>query len=154
MNNFDQSLTEIYNKLRIHFYMQIFSKFEHREATLTTVEAFSMECIMALGEPTIAQFARMMSISAPNAAYRVSSLLQKGYVEKIQSTEDQREHHLRPTEKYLKYYNINNAYLKTIDERCKERFSPHDYAKLTELLTVINDELMPELNLDRFKKRG
>jgi DNA-binding MarR family transcriptional regulator len=47
-------------------------------------------------EPTIAQFARMMSISAPNAAYRVSSLLQKGYVEKIQSTEDQREHHLRP----------------------------------------------------------
>ena len=68
MNNFNQSLTEIYNKLRIHFYMQIFSKFERREATLTTVEAFSMECIMALDEPTIAEFASIMSISPPNAA--------------------------------------------------------------------------------------
>jgi len=154
LNNFNQSLTEIYNKLRIHFYMQIFSKFERREATLTTVEAFSMECIMALDEPTIAEFARMMSISPPNAAYRVSSLIQKGYVEKIQSKEDQREHHLRPSEKYLRYYKINNEYLKTIDERCQERFSSADYAKLTELLTIINDELMPELNLEQFKKHS
>ncbi len=152
MRNFDQSLTEIYNKLRVHFYMQIFNRFETREATLTTVETFSMECIMALGEPTIAEFARMMKISAPNAAYRVSSLMQKGYVEKVQSKTDQREHHLRPTKKYLDYYNINNAYLKTLDDRCKQRFTPEEYEQLAKCLTIINDELMPELDLNQFKK--
>ncbi len=133
--------------------MQVFSNFESREATLTTVETFSMECIMALDNPTIAEFARMMNISAPNAAYRVNSLLQKGYVEKIQSKIDQREYHLRPTKKYLAYNAVNHDYLKVIDERCKERFSEEEYKKLQDMLEIINKELMPELNLERFKKQ-
>ncbi|MFR9066277.1 MAG: MarR family transcriptional regulator [Faecalibacterium prausnitzii] len=47
---------------------------------------------MAMGEPTIAEFSRMMQISTPNAAYKIGSLVQKGYVEKIQSTTDRREY--------------------------------------------------------------
>ena len=35
-----------------------------------------------------------------------------------------------------------------------QSFSSADYAKLTELLTIINDELMPELNLEQFKKHS
>ena len=77
MDKLGKALSDIYSKFRIHFYMQIFSNFETREATLTTVETFSMECISALKNPTIAEFAHMMNISAPNAAYRVNSLLQK-----------------------------------------------------------------------------
>ena len=153
MEHFYKALSSIYNKFRIHFYMQVFANFETREATLTTVETFSMECIMALGNPTIAEFARMMNISAPNAAYRVNSLLQKGYIEKIQSKEDQREYHIRPTRKYLNYANINQSYLKTVDDRCRERFSQEDYQKLREMLEIINDELMPELDLDKFRKQ-
>jgi DNA-binding MarR family transcriptional regulator len=111
-----------------------------------------MECINALKNPTIAEFAHMMNISAPNAAYRVNSLLQKGYIEKIQSKEDQREYHIRPTKKYINYSNIYESYLKTIDERCKERFSKEDYDKLQEMLNIIDTELMPELNLEHIKK--
>ena len=40
----------------------------------------------------------MMQISTPNAAYKIGSLVRKGYVEKIQSTTDRREYHLRPTQ--------------------------------------------------------
>lgn len=149
---FSQQLNEILQKFRIQFYMRIFSRFERREATLTTVEAFSMECIMALGEPTISQFSHMMNISAPNTAYRVSSLIQKGYLEKVQSRKDQREYHLRPTRKYLEYYNINSTYLEAVVARCKERFSDEDYKKLTEMVTIIGKELMPESDLSRFKQ--
>ena len=152
MDKLSKALSDIYSKFRIHFYMQIFSNFETREATLTTVETFSMECISALKNPTIAEFAHMMNISAPNAAYRVNSLLQKGYIEKIQSKEDQREYHIRPTKKYINYSNIYESYLKTIDERCKERFSEEDYNKLKEMLNIIDTELMPELNLEHIKK--
>ena len=72
-----------------------------------------MEGIMAMGEPTIAEFSRMMQISTPNAAYKIGSLVKKGYVEKIQSTTDRREYHLRPTQKYIDYYNISYSYLHT-----------------------------------------
>ena len=47
----DQTFGQVYTKFKLHFYKQIFSRFEDREATLTTVESFCMEVIMALGEP-------------------------------------------------------------------------------------------------------
>lgn len=145
-----RAILSVYEKLRVHFYMQIFYRFENREATLTMVEAFSMECIMAMNKPTVAQFAKMMDISAPNAAYRVNSLIQKGYIHKERSEKDQRIFYLVPSEKYMAYYRINNEYLMTIAQRCKDRFSPEDYNKLTEMLQIISDELMPELDLDKY----
>lgn len=145
-------IIDIYNKCRLYFYMQVFSRFENREATLTTVESFSMECIKALGEPTIQEFANMMGISAPNAAYKVNSLIQKGYIEKVQSANDKREYHLRPTQKFLNYYNVSYAYVKKLEERCKRRFKPEELEKLDEMLQIISTELMPELDEKNFHK--
>ena len=143
----EQAFNEIYTKFKLHFYQKVFRRFETREASLTTVESFCMEGIMALGEPTIAEFSRMMQISTPNAAYKINSLVQKGYVEKIQSTTDRREYHLRPTQKYIDYYSISYAYLHTVVDRVLERFSAEDTRKLEEMLTIISRELMPELQL-------
>ena len=93
----------------------------------------------------------MMGISAPNAAYKINSLIQKGYVEKIQSENDHREYHLKPTQKFMNYYNLNFEYLDKITKRIRERFSEEDYEKLESMMHIINTELMPELDLDRFK---
>ena len=41
----------VYTKFKLHFYQEIFSRFQDREASLTTVETFCMEAIQALGEP-------------------------------------------------------------------------------------------------------
>ena len=143
----EQAFQDVYTKFKLHFYQNVFQRFATREATLTTVESFCMEGIMAMGEPTIAEFSRMMQISTPNAAYKIGSLVKKGYVEKIQSTTDRREYHLRPTQKYIDYYNISYSYLHTVVERARERFSPEDCAKLEELLTIVSTELMPELDM-------
>ena len=97
----EEVFQDVYTKFKLHFYQNVFQRFATREATLTTVESFCMEGIMAMGEPTIAEFSRMMRISTPNAAYKIGSLVKKGYVEKIQSTTDRREYHLRPTQKYM-----------------------------------------------------
>lgn len=149
---FDFAISHIYDKLRLHFFMKVYSRFENREATLTTVETFSMEVIMSMQEPTVAQFAKMLDISSPNAAHRIKCLVQKGYVEKVQSKEDGREYHLRPTKKYLDFCKINQDYLKVLMKRCEKRFSPEDYKKLNEMLDIINNELMPELDIEAFKK--
>ena len=132
----EEVFQEVYTKFKLHFYQSVFQRFATREATLTTVESFCMEGIMAMGEPTIAEFSRMMGISTPNAAYKIGSLVRKGYVEKIQSTVDRREYHLRPTQKYINYYNISYSYLHTVIERARE-----------EMLSVVSHELMPEMDM-------
>ena len=140
----EKAFNDVYTKFKLHFYQNVFQRFATREATLTTVESFCMEGIMAMGEPTIAEFSRMMQISTPNAAYKIGSLVRKGYVEKIQSTTDRREYHLRPTQKYIDYYNISYSYLSTVVQRVNKRFPKEDVKKLEQMLTIISNELMPE----------
>ena len=69
----EKAFNDVYTKFKLHFYQNVFQRFATREATLTTVESFCMEGIMAMGEPTIAEFSRMMQISTPNAAYKIGS---------------------------------------------------------------------------------
>ena len=143
----DEAFAKVYTKFKLHFYKQVFNRFAQREATLTTVESFCMEVILAMGCPTIAEFSNMLQISTPNAAYKISSLVQKGYVEKVQSKTDRREYHLVVTQKYIDYYNISSNYMVEVMDRITQRFSPEDCAKLAEMLNVVSQELMPEVNI-------
>ena len=93
----EDSFAEVYTKFKLHFYQEIFSAFQDQEAGLSAMETFCMEVILALNEPTVNEFASFVRISSPNAAYKINSLLQKGYLEKRQSSSDRREYHLRPT---------------------------------------------------------
>ena len=143
----EQRFEAVYTKFKLHFYQEVFSRFQNREASLTTVETFAMETILALGSPTINEFATFMRISSPNAAYKINSLIRKWYIEKIKSEHDKREYHLRPTQKYMHYYNISNDYVHTVIERIQKRFTPAECEKLEEMLTVIDQELPPEILL-------
>lgn len=143
----DQAFEQVYTKFKLHFYQQIFSKFANREATLTTVESFCMEVILALGQPTIAEFSKLMNLSTPNASYKINNLVKKGYLKKVQSSADKREYHLVPTKKYIDYYNISYAYLQEVVDRAKQRFTPEDLQKLEQMLHIVSDELMPEIPL-------
>ena len=144
----DRAFQQVYTKFKLHFYQQVFNKFETREATLTTVESFCMEIIMALGNPTIAEFSNMMNLSTPNAAYKINNLVKKGYVEKVQSSTDKREYHLHPTQKYIDYYSVSYAYLQKVVDRAKQRFSPDELRTLEQMLRIVSEELMPEIQLN------
>ena len=145
----EKSFDRIYTKFKLHFYQAVFTKFQTREASLTAVETFCMEIIRALDEPTINEFASFANISSPNAAYKVNSLIRKGYVEKVQSPNDRREYHLRPTQKYLDYYNVSSSYLKSVMDRVKGRFTQEEAAQLDRMLQIVSQELMPEVELKR-----
>ena len=143
----EESFNQVYTKFKLHFYRTVFSRFQNREASLTTVETFCMETIAALGEPTVNEFSSFVGISPPNAAYKINNLVQKGYVEKRQSQQDKREYHLVVTQKYRDYYDISYRYLNTVMERIKTRFPEQDVKRLEEMLEVISSELMPEIPL-------
>ena len=143
----EEKFEMVYTKFKLHFYQEIFERFQNREASLTTVETFAMETIQALGNPTVNEFASFMRISPPNAAYKINSLIRKGYVRKLQSEQDKREYHLQVTQKYRDYYNISSDYVHQVVDRMRRRFTPEECAKLEEALTIIDRELMPEVQV-------
>lgn len=145
----EQAFSQVYTKFKLHFYRSVFGRFQKREASLTTVETFCMEIIMALGKPTVNEFSSFVGISPPNAAYKINNLIQKGYIRKEQSETDKREYHLVVTQKYIDYYNISYGYLTTVMDRIKARFPVEDVAKIEEMLDIISDELMPEIPLPK-----
>ena len=105
---------------------------------------------IGIGEPkNMSSIARELSVTVGTLTIAMNSLVKKGYVERIQSTTDKREYRLRPTQKYIDYYNISYSYLHLVMERAKQRFSPDDLAKLEEMLQIVSDELMPEIQLPK-----
>ena len=141
----EERFHEVYTKFRLHFYREVFGNFSTREATLTTVETFCMEVIYSLDHPTLNEFANFIQISQPNAAYKVNNLIKKGYLKKIRSQKDRREIHLEVTDKYMEYYNISNQYENTVISRLREALPETDLDKLSEILRVMSDTLMPEV---------
>ena len=143
----EERFDRIYTKFKLHFYQAAFAQLQTREASLTAVETFCMEIIRALNEPTVNEFASFANISSPNAAYKVNSLIRKGYVEKVQSPNDRREYHLRPTQKFHDYYNLSSTYVQEVMNRVRERFTPEEVSQMDRVLRIVGQELMPEVEL-------
>ena len=92
-----------YKEFTLRFYHELFARFQDQETGLSAAEIFAAEAIRALGTPTVNEFAAFMHVSTPNAAYKINSLVRKGYVEKTRSSEDKREYLLHVTRKYELY---------------------------------------------------
>lgn len=143
----EQTFSDIYMKFKIHFYQEIFRMTNAREMSLTSTEVFCVEIIHALNNPTVNEFASFLQVSSPNAAYKVNSLIKKGYIEKIQSEEDKREYHLRVTQKYYEYFNLSQTYLSEVTKRAEEHFDAEEINKFDKMLGEISQKLMPEVDI-------
>jgi len=141
------ALAEVYSKFRVHYYRDVFKRINNRELSLTTTEAYCVEIIGSLGEPTINEFANFVGISSPNATYKVNSLIRKGYITKEQSGEDKREMILRVTDKYYKYWNINHKYMEIVEDRLEKSLTPEEFELFNRIMKKISDEMMPEVEI-------
>ena len=140
----EENFIEVYDKFKIEFFRRIFELVREREGSLSAMEAFSIEIIHALNEPTIGEFAEFLNISQSNATYKVNNLIKKGYLIKQNSEEDRREYHLVLSDKYYGYTDIMRGYVDTVMGRIKENFSAEEQAAFAAALKRISDEMMPE----------
>ena len=140
----EKNFVDVYDKLKLQFYKRIFGLVREREGSLSAMEAFSLEVIKMLKEPTVGQFADFLNISQSNATYKVNSLIKKGYIERENSRTDRREYHLVLSEKFYRYTELLSSYEHTVTERVRKRFSSEETEKLDEMLEIISTELMPE----------
>ena len=140
----EKHFADVYNKFKLQFYRRVFELVRERDGSLSAMEAFSLEVIYMLGQPTVSQFADFLNISQSNATYKVNNLIKKGYLERQNSTVDRREYHLILSEKYYTYMNLYANYELIVMRRVAERFPPEDVAVFDRILQVMSDELMPE----------
>ncbi len=136
------AFSNVYTKIKMHFYREVFKKWGNREVSLTTVETFCMEIILSLNKPTVSQFAEFTSLSSANAAEKVNKLISKGYLNKIQSQNDKRVYYLEVTQKYMDYYNISNQYMNYVMNLVEERLTPDELKTANKVLQIMNEELM------------
>lgn len=120
-----QNLLKISCRLRLESYRTLFAAIRERGGSLSATEAFSADIIHLLGEPTLGQFADTIGISQPNATYKVSNLVTKGYVEKI-TGEDRREVRLHTCGKFDSYYDEGQGLLEKAMKALKGSFSPEE----------------------------
>ena len=140
----ESSFIEVYDKFKLEFFRRIFELVRECEGSLSAMEAFSIEVIHALHEPTVGQFAEFLNISQSNATYKVNNLIRKGYLERENSRTDRREYHLILSEKFFRYAGLLSNYEHIVMERIKERFPQEDVEKFDQMLAIISAELMPE----------
>lgn len=143
----EEQFVEVYDKFKLEFFRRIFELVREREGSLSAMEAFSIEVIHALNEPTIGEFAEFLNISQSNATYKVNNLIKKGYLIKQNSEEDRREYHLMLSDKYYGYTDIMRSYVDTVMERIKDSFTAEEQEAFTSALRRISDELMPEAEM-------
>ena len=90
----ENSFLEVYDKFKLQFFRKIFELVREQDGALTAMEAFALEVIQILDEPTVSEFADFLNISQSNATYKVNNLIKKGYLERANSKIDRREYHL------------------------------------------------------------
>lgn len=132
---------ELYRYLRLAHYQKLFATINEKPGSLSATEAFSVEVIYLLGEPTIGEFADFLGISQPNASYKVISLVSKGYITKQLCETDKRECRLVVTNKFLDYYGSQIPDVSSITRD----FSDTEKSVLQKLSRLLAEEISKNL---------
>ena len=132
---------ELYEKLRLMHYRALFDRIREKDGSLSATEAYSVDVIHILKNPTIKQFSDFLGISQPNATYKITSLVDKGYIEKIPSETDKREFHLKLADKFYSYFDENNAFMRTAVDKLEANYKKEELALFERMLRELNEAL-------------
>ena len=138
------AVSELYRNLRLSHYRNLFGQLREKDGSLSATEAFSAEVIYLLDRPTIGEFADFIGISQPNASYKVTSLVTKGYLERVCSDDDHREAHLHVTKKFLDYYGRQLPDMKSAVASALTSFTEQEVELLNRLFHKLNRHLIAQ----------
>ncbi len=136
----EREFERLYYKFRANYCKNLFASV--KEGSLSATDSYCLEVIFLLDRPTINEFAEYVNISLPNASYRISNLVTKGYVKKSISEYDRREYHLEVTDKFLNKYGANASFNTKLMNKIREDFSNEEIDVLERMIKRIVDEIM------------
>ncbi len=130
---------DLYAKFAISFYSRAFAQKDDVLQKLSSLEVSCLEVVYMLGRPTIGELTRFMKISEPNATYRISCLIKKGYLRKMRGENDKRKYYLEVTDQFTRYSCVSDAYIAQVLRKAEERFSPQELTQFENMLRVMID---------------
>lgn len=129
---------EVYNIFKMNFYKSMCDNSKE----LTMQEAFSLDIIYMLKNPTILEYANYMKISQPNATYKINQLIEKGYLTKEVCQNDKRAFRLQVTPKFLECYRDNDRFIQQTLTDIENHFDKDDVDTLKKMLLNIKEQLL------------
>ena len=132
-------INNLYKKFRLITYQEMFGRIREKDGSLSATEAYAVDVIYLLGNPTITQLADTLGISQPNATYKVNNLVSKDYVIKTVSEDDKRECHLTVSDRFFKYYGDSNSFIETAVKTMAERYSPEELEQFGSMLRALTE---------------
>jgi DNA-binding MarR family transcriptional regulator len=133
----EKEFEKLYYKFRSNYCMNLFSRVNNEEGSLSATESYCVEVIFLLDRPSVHEFAEYVSISLPNATYRINNLINKGFIRKVPSDKDRREFKLEVTEKFLDCYGANTTFNAQLMNRIRENFSSEEVVQLEDMIKKI-----------------
>lgn len=129
---------DVYNIFKMNFYKSMCDNSKE----LTMQEAFSLDIIYMLKNPTILEYANYMKISQPNATYKINQLIEKGYLTKEVCQNDKRAFRLQVTPKFLECYRDNDRFIQQTLTDIENHFDKDDVETLKKMLLNIKEQLL------------
>ena len=117
----------VYNIFKMNFYASMCANSKE----LTMQEAFSLDIIYMLDNPTILD----------NATYKINQMIDKGYLTKTVCKEDKRAFRLKVTKKFLSCYRDNDRYIKKTLGDIENMFSREEVELLEKMLRTVQENM-------------
>ena len=136
---------QLYRNFRLELYKHVFGIVGEKEDSLTATEYFSAEVIFLLRNPTVTEFADCMNILSAHSAYKIKTLIEKGYVKKTQ-TEDKRTFRLNVTDKFFKYYDKDFQFGSYVFNLFKDKLSEENIYEIDNALKAKLNKIDVEEN--------
>ena len=135
------AITDLFKRFRLMNYRQLFGRIRERDGSLSATEAYTVDVIFLLGNPTITQLAETLGISQPNATYKVNNLVAKGYVTKTVSEGDKREIRLSVCDRFYKYYGDLDHFADAAVAALESEYSPQELDTFQRMLRSLAEHV-------------
>ncbi|MEV2969133.1 MarR family transcriptional regulator [Paenibacillus larvae] len=129
-------------KLTMSFYKNASQNQTVDIENISAVEMSCLEVVYFLKNPTYSELAEFLNISQPNATYRINKLIKKGYLEKFNDKKDKRVYYLQVTDKFMKYYCLNDNYINNVIANLKKRCTADELQQFEKMLKILTKEVM------------
>ena len=110
---------------------------DERFSELSMRQVLYLNTIIRLEHPTFSDLAKELNVSKPSVTANVSSLIRKGYVQKVRDDEDLRSYHIILTQKGIDFDELHQNVHKLLAQQISSHLDQDETIQLTNLLDKI-----------------
>lgn len=107
---------------------------DERFAELSMRQILYLSTILKLRNPTFSDLARELKVTKPSVTAIVGTLIKKGYVQKVQDTEDKRSYHIVGTSKADEYNQLHEAVHKRLADFLAAQLTADEAEQLARIM--------------------